>query len=263
MRPASASNSYSPFPAIPSSIDHGRQDYPSGSGKAPNTAARRTSISDLHENSIRHLLFIYTVQPGDTDTDGILIPENPLGGNADLVWQSAQNLNPNLLGSHDNIRIPANMLLPENQLSADQVVDGSSAYDCQELHCTEIVVGSPLGSTRTGLDIFEFSSVYPHTPAGRSRKNSFVHAGDVHVVGKLNLNSSGEFSLVIYPRLQDDLYRRIGAIVGDRSLGRARPYFGHNRWVDSGLTWSVGDEVAVQLIETSDASLRRPCVRTG
>ena len=44
---------------------------------------RHARLVNHFEGNYYNLVFAYTVQPGDIDTDGVLLGENPLGTNAD------------------------------------------------------------------------------------------------------------------------------------------------------------------------------------
>ena len=72
------------------------------------------------------LLYSYTVQSGDADTDGILLGENPLGRNADADFVDSES------------GIPYDLSLPETQLGTDQAVDGSQLHACVEIRCLSL-----------------------------------------------------------------------------------------------------------------------------
>ena len=76
--------------------------------------------------SFHQAVYAYTVQSGDTDTDGIRLGENPLGRNADfdvtLEYNSA---------------VPADLTLPTIQLGTGQHVNGSQERTCDEIGCVQ------------------------------------------------------------------------------------------------------------------------------
>ena len=76
--------------------------------------------------SFHQAVYAYTVQSGDTDTDGIRLGENPLGRNADfdatLEFNSA---------------VPADLTLPTIQLGTGQHVNGSQERTCDEIGCVQ------------------------------------------------------------------------------------------------------------------------------
>ena len=74
------------------------------------------------------LLFTYTVQPGDTDTDGIYIGADPLGDNAGIDFH-AENFP----------AVPARLRFAANQLAASQSVVGSASRTCGEVLCSTLL----------------------------------------------------------------------------------------------------------------------------
>ena len=76
------------------------------------------------------MTFAYTVESGDTDTDGIYIGTDPLGDNAggDFHFEG-------------NAAVPAYTGLAANQLPVDQSVDGSRSPACGEVFCSNVTVG--------------------------------------------------------------------------------------------------------------------------
>ena len=75
---------------------------------------RHAGLVNHFQAKYHHLVFAYTVQPGDIDTDGVLLGENPLGTNADTtVTNSEAN------------QVVANTLVAAVQGGANQRVDGS------------------------------------------------------------------------------------------------------------------------------------------
>ena len=81
------------------------------------------------KGDLNSLYFSYTVQPGDTDTDGIYIGADPFGDNAAIEFRS-----------EENPAVPAHLTLPANQFPANQSVDGSRSRQCQEIYCGTVFV---------------------------------------------------------------------------------------------------------------------------
>ena len=94
------------------------------------------------------LIFTYTVQPGDTDTDGIYIGADPLGDNAGVDFHA-----------DDTPAVPALLLpLAIKQLPASQSVDGSGSRTCEEVFCSTLFVGEKF----TSEDCEQNIGVFPH-----------------------------------------------------------------------------------------------------
>ena len=122
-----------------------------------------------HPNSAFYgFMVAYTVQPGDTDTDGIYIAANPLGDNADVGFT---------LSGHDDV--PADLMAPAMQLGTEHAVDGSNAYDCLDAHCSTMVVHScsthgltALGSAR--MQVTGYFSAWTASCSGSAGTASMV-----------------------------------------------------------------------------------------
>ena len=96
-----------------------------GSGAEHRRSARFVG-SALNGAEVHTLIYSYEVQPGDSDTDGILLGENALGRNANYGIVEAFS------------RTPADLHMPAMQLGADRGVDGSQASSCQDIQCNVV-----------------------------------------------------------------------------------------------------------------------------
>ena len=87
------------------------------------TAGLATAV---YTGGITRLVYSYTVQSGDADSDGILLGENPVGRNADAAFVDYDS------------EIPVDLSLPATQFGMDQVVDGSQQHACEEIRCLSL-----------------------------------------------------------------------------------------------------------------------------
>ena len=94
------------------------------------------------------LYFAYTVQPGDTDTDGIVLGANPLGQAADRRIEYAMDP-----------RVKMDLAFPAREPGASQRVDGSQASSCDAVHCA-IVTAAEGRTTESSTDSSSIDSGY-------------------------------------------------------------------------------------------------------
>ena len=85
-------------------------------------------VSATAITSLGGLLFSYEVQPGDTDSDGILLGVNALGHNPNF----------DLVDIYSNV--PAELSMSALQHGTEQSVQGSQARTCQEILCATAIV---------------------------------------------------------------------------------------------------------------------------
>ena len=97
-------------------------------------------VAILTHQNFRALLYSYEVQSGDSDTDGILIGDNPLGRNDDFA----------LVGPFSGV--PVDLTLSAAQMEANQSVDGSMERACQETQCITLNVELSSGYQSLGSD---------------------------------------------------------------------------------------------------------------
>ena len=199
-------------------------------------------------------IFGYTVQPADTDADGIYIPANPLGDNAD----------PDIV-SYKDARIPANVLQPEQQLGANQAVDGSSPRLCQEVFCTTVVAGARVDSDTTyvGLDLYDIVSFHPYNPIGGSNGLTFEHGDEEYAItAVLSIESPDNpdrLELSFQPEVPQDVVSRWDIIVDGTLYRSTEAWFAAGyafiwRDDDLGLSWAKGAEIDVNIIEAATAT---------
>ena len=112
-----------------------------GSGAEHRRSARFVG-SALFVVDIHSFFYSYEVQPGDSDTDGILLGENASGTQRELRH----------CGSYFS-RTPADLHMPAMQLGADRGVDGSQASSCQDIQCNVVTAETwpRASSERVGL----------------------------------------------------------------------------------------------------------------
>ena len=218
------------------------------------------------------LVYSYTVQNGDADTDGILLGENPLGRNADADFVDSES------------GIPYDLSLPETQLGTNQAVDGSQLPTCVEIRClslsTErlqergnffpppfdtIYVGYFTGFTMNRDAYFDPNPYY-----GEISSAAFRYVGTEYIIvdlGKFRgfdssagntdityniiyITLSSIVSQVAIDRLALDIDGRIYQW-SDASLLEGRRLL---LWDDEDVIFVDGQTVAVKLIETATAT---------
>ena len=199
-------------------------------------------------------IFGYTVQPADTDADGIYIPANPLGDNADpdIAW-------------YDDARIPANVLQPEQQLGASHAVDGSNPRLCQEVFCTTVVAGAreDTGTTYVGLGTDNPPSITPYKPLGESNGLTFEHGDEEYALSAVlsieyeDPDNLDRLQLRFDPEVPQDVVSRWDIIVDGTLYRSTEAWFAAGYafiWRDLGLSWAEDDEIDVKIIEAATAS---------
>ena len=209
---------------------------------------REAGLVESYPRGFNFLLFAYTVQSGDTDTDGIYIGADPFGDNAGVVWHA-----------EESAVVPAYTRLAANQLPAGQSVDGSRSRSCAEVFCSTMTIGGTLAKV-LGYSIYEGPSL-PYVPLGEASATTLEYDGEEHWLPFLDLYRSGSpdelLQVDFYNELPQSLVDRVGFDLGGRRflLSEAdvelNPYFS---WNTPGLLWAPNDEVDVKLIETATAS---------
>ena len=219
------------------------------------------------------LVFAYQVEAGDTDTDGILIGENPLGLNENFETVTYQPV------------VAAHLSLPSVQLGTEQSVDGSQETTCLETQCITMTVGDNQRPYLTTLPnesdvaiLYSGSFVGAIFEEGIISYRQFAHTGSVsaatfgydghrHLITQLayfegeptRQPSSEEtlrhLSLFVRPAVSQRFIDRHSLRIGNKvfSLPDAELYedgFGSLFvWREPGLQWSDGDVVNLKLSE--------------
>ena len=221
----------------------------------------------------RHLMngFVaaYTVQPGDTDTDGVYIGAQPLGDNASAGVKAAA-ADVDVDNSQLYSDVPADLSWPARQLGTSQAVDGSGAYECHEVHCSKMIVGNVDGDDPGdylrgyGLDLYSgvlFSAVY-----GSSSSSTFSYVGDVWTLWQVAhshdppgswLNAVVDFYVSGTPLPEAAADRLVLSLDGILYPLSATDFDADNTafWYRNPvITWAENDEVEIRLIETATAS---------
>ena len=196
-----------------------------------------------------YLFFSYTVQPGDTDADGIYIGADPLGDNAGIDFHAA-----------DIPAVTAYLRLAANQLAASQSVDGSGSRTCQEVLCSTVRSGVAAGNRYSGFSIFDLVGNYPFVTLGASSAWSFEYGGEADGVVEVALDQDDdELELEFLYGLPSSRYDRLALSVDGTVflLSEADDIASGGfsfEWDTPGLTWAEGDEIDVKLIETATAT---------
>ena len=137
---------------------------------------REASLIENLSGYYESLFFSYTVQPGDTDSDGIFLGADPLGDNAGIDFHT-----------EETAAVPAYLRLAANQLAASQSVDGSGSRTCEEVFCSTVLVGENRIGLEAGLgfSISVYANALPFVPLGASSALSFGYGGEEYVVREL------------------------------------------------------------------------------
>ena len=135
---------------------------------------REAELVESYDRAFGFLVFAYTVQSGDTDTDGIYIGADPLGDNAGVVWYA-----------EDSAVVPAYTRLAANQLPAGQSVDGSRSRSCAEVLCSTMTIGG-IPAAHLGFSIHK-SPTLPWVPTGEASAITLEYAGEEHLLLFLEL----------------------------------------------------------------------------
>ena len=196
-----------------------------------------------------YLLFSYTVQPGDTDSDGIYIGTDPLGDNAGIDFHARRVP-----------AVPAYLRLGANQLAASQSVDGSGSRTCEEVLCSAVRSGVAAIDPYSGFSIYNRVSQFPFLTLGASSAWSFEYGGKTDAVVEVALDTDDDLLQIQFlDGLSSSLYNRLALSVDETVfLLSEADYIGNNgeyfEWDTPGLTWAEGDELDVKLIETATAT---------
>ena len=219
------------------------------------------------KGALHGVYFSYTVQPGDTDTDGIYIGENPFGDNAGIGFRS-----------DENPAVPAHLTLPANQFPADQSVDGSRSRQCEEVLCSTL---SAAAKTAAAIPIVGYShllpiSRIPYVPFGALSASSFEYGTEEHTLAEIRVEEDRLFyvedpdvsdetvfatglTAFFAPGVPESLTNRLAFRLDDEVLAwnEAALVRSDGRdflWRYSGQAWAGGDEIDVKLIELATAS---------
>ena len=237
-----------------------------GAGAAQRREARL--VAQYRQSLFHHAVYAYTVQSGDSDTDGILIGENPLGRNADFALAK---LPPFLVVNPPYV--PVDLTLPSMQLGAGQLVDGSQQRTCEEVACLELTV-------EDGVGIFDHSSGFqmrseglPFEYRGAISQQTFSYKDTAFSIFRVDLiepvdpltfcgdtceDITDPFLLVgIDPEIVS-IADRLGFEVDGVAFHISEADTGSGGisfwWTNPGLEWSDGDTVQIKLIENATAS---------
>ena len=212
---------------------------------------REASLIENLSGYYEDLFFSYTVQPGDTDSDGIFLGADPLGDNAGIDFHT-----------EETAAVPAYLRLAANQLAASQSVNGSGSRTCEEVFCSTVLVGEERVGLEAaiGFSISVNANALPFVPLGASSALSFGYGGEEYVVRELVFLDQAIAALDL--RFQNGLpsshYDRLTLsvdgtlfLLSEASSSSVAVRF---QWSDPVLPWAAGDEIDVKLIETATAT---------
>ena len=194
-------------------------------------AGQYRSAGYVGGSGTQKLLYRYRVKSGDTDDNGVLVQGNALGETD--VGQFTAVGGGSVIVTHSSI--------PED---TSHKVDGSQV-GCGQVLCTDVAVASQGGG--------KYGAVYDSTLAessGSLSNRSFNYGGSNYVIQKLLVRNPGQLELLLDRAPQQSLLDEGTLHIGgkfyhfnDASLSSDNGL----TWGDSGLSWSVDDEVRVTL----------------
>ena len=218
-------------------------------------------------------VYAYTVQSGDTDTDGIRLGENPLGRNADFD-----------VTLKNNSAAPADLTLPTIQLGTGQHVNGSQERTCEEIGCvkfrTEYENDEEEAGETWGFGLNRLMRYLPFQTFGPSLQSglTFGYGGEEHLVATVLLREPVERSLLfgandtfafvsepfllvtIFPPIPERAADRLSVLfdesvfpfhISESPSGLGGISFW---WTEPGLTWAEDDLISLKLIENTTAT---------
>ena len=226
---------------------------------------RHARLVNHFEGNYYNLVFAYTVQPGDIDTDGVLLGENPLGTNADTA----------ITNVYAN-QVAANTLVAAVEGGANQSVDGSMTQVCGEVLCGNLelelfvydhestVGGSPNDAVRDGqywfFTIDEAQSPTPFRTFGALSAAVFGYSGKEYLLSHVELFIPDGENEAVNSTLQ--IFSRI--LLSQRALDRLALDVGGDElflfseggdlgviiyWENPGLTWTTDNAVSFKIVE--------------
>ena len=227
-----------------------------------NAAEHRREASYVGKTDAIHdaLVFAYTVQAGDTDTDGIYLAANSLGDNA------AAEIH--LKGHGD---VPAVVSAAAKQYGATQAVDGSRSKTCKEILCTTMSLAtwnsmSSTDATSIGHEYWHNTRWVPYRIHGSKNSSTFDYDGGSYAVTDMYYDDDSTFltsapwdHLFLYfdRGLSEETIDRLALLVDGTVFLLDQPDlagFHGFLWVNEELTWMVGTDVEWKLIETATAT---------
>ena len=237
-----------------------------GTGAAQRREA--SLVAEYTQRSYHHAVYAYTVQSGDSDTDGILLGENPLGRNADFAL--ARQSPPFAVSPP---HVPVDLTLPSMQQGAGQLVDGSQQRTCVEVACIQLTVGYGVATVDAGSGFYLRSDALPFEYRGALSQQTFSYRDNAFSIFRVELiepvgtiNWCGDDCVEITdPFLTVSAIPEIVSIadrlgfevdgsvfhISEADTGSGGISFW---WTNPGLEWSDGDTVQIKLIENATAS---------
>ena len=239
-------------------------------GTAGAEQSRTAGLVAEFRSAFHQAVYAYTVQIGDTDTDGIRLGENPLGRNADFDATRERES-----------AVPADLTLPTIQLGTGQHVDGSQERTCDEIGCVQF--RTEYDEDRGEIWGFGYNRLVQHLPFqtfGPSLQSglTFGYGGEEHLLATVQLYElldetylftaddtsvvvSEPFLLVtIFPPISERAAERLSVLLDESvfpfHLSESPSGLGGISywWTEPGLTWSEGDVISVKLIENTTAT---------
>ena len=217
---------------------------------------------------ISSYIYTYEVQSSDSDADGILLGDNPLGNNANFDFVD--------IGSN----VPVALSLPSKQQETDQSVQGSQTKTCKGVLCAklnvkqslydvdiEIFSENPLSAfgKHTEASLIQNPASYrPFSTFGSLSQYTFSYGGTRPAIIRLGdfsgiTNTSPPdqvdlFFVAFDSELTEDAISRLILSVDDSMFplqeGEYLDIFPATYlWRDTDVGWNDGDVVQVKLIE--------------
>ena len=215
----------------------------------------------LDGSAIGHYIvyFAYTVQPGDMDTDGVVLSVDPLGRASDR----------NIEYALDN-RVSMELSYPAQTPGAGHKVDGSQISGCDAVHCAYVtaVEDSEYSDPRKVAGFFELTKLGDLVGNVSGRLWSYGNREYFlmrNIVNSVKPTGSAVPEVWFTQPLQNRAIERLGWELGGRVFAfddadavtfdaptieeEGHEHIQINFWSTTGVRWNAGDRVLTKIVE--------------
>ena len=203
-----------------------------------------------------YFLFVYTVQPGDQDADGVLLGEDLLVLNDGVSYAFTSDTDP-------EVPVSTSRTFATIQTDTSHPVDSSSIWQCEYLLCSTMVTEQ--------INIFREFGWSIHSSYGTMANRAFRHGeyrGGINEITYINDTVN---------RFYDSLEVWFGGVLAERFIDRVALEFNglqfalHDAdetekrqgglrplhlfvWEEAGLDWEEGQSIVVRVLESTDVN---------
>ena len=208
------------------------------------------------------LYFAYTVQPGDMDTDGVVLGANPLGTESDGKIEYALDT-----------RVRMELSFPAQGPSASHLVNGEQTSACDAVHCAYLTAVEGIAEPPYIFSGY-FAPAKFRQLTGNISGRLFSYGGREYFFRRNSVyfnpstdGGAGDSEIVIWftQPLQDLSVQRLGWQAGDTAFAFADAetslfdaptseedgfeHVAEYSWSTTGLRWNPGDRILVKIVE--------------